>query len=317
MGLPPFRAREPLALVTRACPLCGSSEETRVFAEADFDAARLDRFAFAARKLPEYMHYRLLECPTCDLLYASPAPREEALVEAYGAAAFDAGEESRAAARTYGRLLPAIAARLPERRGALDIGTGDGAFLAELLRHGFRDVVGVEPSAAPIASADRAIRPLIRHGAFRVGDFAPGSLALVTCFQTLEHVYDPLRLARAVHGLLRDRGAVLFVCHDRRALTVRLLGLRSPIFDIEHLQLFSPRSARGLLARAGFADVETRRMVNRYPLRYWMRLLPLPPAVKGKMLSTLRATHVGAIPIPVPAGNLAVVGYKQSAPGGS
>lgn len=301
-------------MVTRPCPLCGSADESRIFAEADFDLGALGRFAFAARKLPEYMHYRLVECPVCDLLYASPLPERETLSEFYGDAAFDAAEESHAAARAYARLLPAVLRRLPERVGALDIGTGDGAFLGQLLAQGFRQVVGVEPSAAPIASADPAVRALIRHGIFRADDFSPASLLLVTCFQTLEHVYDPLELARAAHGLLRDAGAVFLICHNRRALSARILGLKSPIFDIEHLQLFSPTSARVLLEKAGFSDIETRAVVNRYALRYWVKLFPMPAAVKGRLLAALRTTGIGALPIASRVGNLAVIGYKRGAP---
>ena len=45
----------------------------------------------------------------------------------------------------------------------------------------------------------------------------------------------------------------MIVCHDRRAPLNRALGARSPIMDIEHLQLFSQASARALLERTGFA----------------------------------------------------------------
>jgi SAM-dependent methyltransferase len=302
-------------MVGRTCPLCGSGDQSRVFADADFDLAQLDRFAFASRKLPEYMHLRLVECPACDLLYASPLPEREALAQLYDDAAFDAGDESAAAARTYGRLLRAIVDRLPGRDGALDVGTGDGAFLGELLDQGFTRVAGVEPSAAPIASAPPRVRSLIRHGVLDPADFPPASLALFTCFQTLEHVYDPLWLARAAHPLLREGGAAFFVCHNRRAVSARLLGLRSPIFDIEHLQLFSPASARRLLETAGFADVRTRTVVNRYPLRYWARLFPLPGPVKQRVLAALDATGLGAVPVGAPVGNLAVVGFKPGATG--
>ena len=52
--------------------------------------------------------------------------------------------------------------------------------------HSFAGVVGVEPSCAPIAAAREDVRPLLREGIFRVEDFVPESLSLVTCFQTLK-----------------------------------------------------------------------------------------------------------------------------------
>ena len=61
-----------MEMMSRVCPLCGSSDTSTLFAEADFTLERLDSFAFASRKMPEYMHYRLVDCPGCDLLYANP-----------------------------------------------------------------------------------------------------------------------------------------------------------------------------------------------------------------------------------------------------
>jgi SAM-dependent methyltransferase len=297
-------------LVERSCPICGSSDASRIFAEATIDPSKLDQFAFASRKMPEYMHHRLVVCAACDLLYASPAPTAGDLDSAYDEAAFDSQEEARYASETYARLLEPILARLPSRRGALDVGTGDGAFLERLLATGFSDVAGVEPSAAPIAVAQPGVKPLIRHGVFRPGDFTSESLSLVTCFQTIEHLQDPLETCRQFHRLLRPGGAVLLIAHDRRALSARLLGRRSPIFDLEHLQLFSQLSARRLLEAAGFVDVEVRRVVNRYPLHYWVKLFPLPLAHKRPLIEALKTTGIGSVPIAIAAGNLAALGFR-------
>jgi SAM-dependent methyltransferase len=300
------------ALVPRNCPVCGSSQTDRIFAEASFAPSALDGFAFASRKLPEYMHYRIVACVGCDVLYSSPTPTREFLETAYREAEFDASEESRLAGETYGRFLDKLARRLPDRKGALDIGTGDGAFLQQLIDHGFTDVVGVEPSAAPIAVASPNVRPLIRQGPFRVSDFAASKFRLITCFQTMEHVDDPLGLCRDAHTLLRPGGALFLVCHNHRAVSARLMGLKSPIFDIEHLQLFSPKSIRKTLERAGFHDVEVHTVVNRYPLHYWAKLAPLPGPIKTPLLERLKRGVLGRTLLSVPVGNMAAIGYRQS-----
>jgi len=299
-----------MEMISRICPLCGSPDTSTVFAQANYDLERLDSFAFASRKTPEYMHYRLIDCPICDLLYATPLPREDYLAEGYGEAAYDSGTEAHYAAATYSDTLLTFIERLPDRHGALDIGTGDGAFLECLIENGFDGVAGVEPSRAPIAAAREDVRALIREGIFRGDDFAPGSLSLVTCFQTLEHLNDPQEMTRAVWGLLKPGGAAYFICHNRRALTNRLLGLKSPIFDIEHLQLFSPKSARYLLEQSGFTSVEVTTIVNRYPLRYWLRLLPLPQNVKRSLIAALDRMGIGGWSLSVPVGNIAVIGFK-------
>ena len=79
-------------LARRDCPSCGSADDSKVFAEQHLDLAALDASAFASRKRPEHMRLRLVECPVCELVYASPVPVAEALASAYEEAAFDSAE---------------------------------------------------------------------------------------------------------------------------------------------------------------------------------------------------------------------------------
>jgi SAM-dependent methyltransferase len=304
-------------LSPRACPVCGSTDDSRVFADARFDAGSLDGYAFASRKRPEYMRLRLVSCPGCDLVYASHVPDPDALARAYEDAAFDSGVEARFAARTYIDALGPLIGTLPDRAGAFDIGTGDGAFLLELLESGFTGVGGVEPSSTPIATADDRIAGLIEQGVFKPGMRAAGDLSLVTCFQTIEHVPDPAALVREAAGLLKPGGILAIVCHDRRAPINRLLGLRSPIIDIEHQQLFSPESVSQLLDRAGLVDIGHRVIHNRYPLRYWLRLLPLPRPARALAERLLVGGRAGDWAVTLPVGNLLAWGRLSEDGAGS
>lgn len=298
-----------ITLVSRRCPVCGATGG-RVL-PANVDPERLDGFAFASRKVPEYMHWRLVSCPSCDTQYADPAPPQDVLQAAYVGAEFDSAEAARSAARTYAGLLPGLLATTPSGLGALDVGTGEGAFLRELQRAGVDDVLGIEPSPAAAAAALPDVRPLIRAGTFPGVEVEDGRFRIVTAFQMLEHVADPLGLCRAARNVLHDGGALAVVCHDRRAPLNRLLGRRSPIFDVQHLQLFSRRSVRELLGRAGFSRVEVRPLVNRYPLRVWARYLPLPDRVKERVLDRLQQ-RAGALTVPLPVGNLVAIGYRDA-----
>ncbi|MDR3708424.1 MAG: class I SAM-dependent methyltransferase [Capsulimonadaceae bacterium] len=296
--------------LNRLCPICGSSDATDVFCDANIDAASLNSYAFASRKLPEYMHHRLILCPDCDLVYANPAPRIEALASAYEEAAYDSGEEAEFAARTYGAYTRKVAATLPDNCGAIDIGCGDGVFLEKLLDLGFDGVSGIEPSIAPILAAKPRIKPLIRQGLFSAAEFEPSSAILITCFQTIEHVYDPLQLCVDAHGLLKEGGALFLIGHNRDALSAKLLKTRSPIFDIEHLQLFSAASFRRLLTEAGYKSVRVFPIFNRYPLHYLVKLFPIPAANKIALLNGIKRLRAGYLPVTLALGNLGAVGYK-------
>jgi SAM-dependent methyltransferase len=128
---------------------------------------------------------------------------------------------------------------------------------------------------------------------------------------TIEHVPDPAQLCRDAHDLLAPGGALMIVCHDRRAPLNRALGMRSPIIDIEHLQLFSKGSARSLLERSGFGDVRVRRFANRYPLHYWLKLAPLPRVPKRALVTGARRGPLRRLSFPLPVGNLVVSGIRR------
>jgi hypothetical protein len=109
---------------------------------------------------------------------------------------------------------------------------------------------------------------------------------------------------------LRSGGALVTVTHDHRSVVNRLLGRRSPIVDIEHMQLFGAKSIERLFASAGFGDVGSRSFVNRYALRYWFRLAPLPAGWKRRLDRTLRRPTLVRIKVGVNVGNRLAWGFK-------
>ncbi len=299
-----------LSWESRSCPLCGSTAEGKVIVESNVEPGRLTEFAFASRKLPEYMHSRMVECADCGLLYGNPAVSSDSGLSAYKEAAFDSSQESRFAALTYARFIAEQLDRIASREKALDIGAGDGAFLEELVQLGFHDVTGVEPSAAPIACAKPDVRRMIRHDIFRARDFEGQRFDLVTCFQVMEHLWNPLELAREVNSILKPGGLFVTITHNLGALSARLLGDKSPIFDIEHLQLFSEKTIRALLQRADFSDIRVMPVWNRYPIHYWMRLAPLPRNLKKGLIRLTKQGPLATVACSLPAGNIAAVARK-------
>jgi SAM-dependent methyltransferase len=298
-----------LEFIPRACPLCGG-DDFQVLAEATIVEGRLTDSAFASRKLPEYMHSRMVECNLCGMLYANPVLRPETLADAYKEASFDSVAESRLAAVTYRTLLEPHLNALPTRTSALDIGAGDGAFVEELLALGFTDVVGVEPSEAPLDAAKPAIRGYLKCGIFAAEQFAPESLDLITCFQVIEHVWDPVKITSDALALLKPGGLFFIVAHNRRAFSARVMGTKSPIFDIEHLQLFDMRTGTTLLRNAGFSSIKVSSVQNEYPVDYWLKLFPLPGTLKSGVRRLAGISGIGNLLLSLPAGNLAVVGQK-------
>lgn len=256
------------------------------------------------------MCLRLLRCTDCDLVYAPKPPAIDFLLTAYSAAAYDSGPEAQAAARSYAKAMAPYVARLVGRSAAVDVGAGSGPLLPWLKESGFSPVIGIEPSRAAIEAAPPAVRPMLREGMFSPALLADVRPSLLCSFMTLEHLADPAGFLGAAYELLEPGGMLAVIVHNWRAPLNRLFGLRSPIIDVEHLQLFSPQSVRTLLERAGFVSIDLQSIGNAYPLRYWLRLTPLPKELKKRIAGILNRFGLLDMQILLRVGNVLAVGIK-------
>lgn len=296
----------------RNCPVCGTQPEgARLFLEENIDQSLFSGFSFSSRKEPEYMCHHLVRCPKCDLVYASRPPKQDEITDAYHMAEYDSSEDANDAALSYINAIAPIIAKLPRLDNALEIGTGNGAFLDHLITAGFKNVIGVEPSSAAISAAPEYRRKLIEEGIFRESDYAPESFDLICCFMTLEHVSEPLEIVGGALRLLRPGGVFIAVTHNYRSLTNRLLGKRSPIIDIEHLQLFSSKSVREIFKRSGYSEIHVNPFSNTYAVRYWARLAPLPKKLKQTISSVLAKIGADRLYLTLNVGNIVASGFRN------
>ncbi|HEY0842853.1 class I SAM-dependent methyltransferase [Methylotenera sp.] len=296
---------------SRSCPICNTqSSEAKLFLKKNIDPTQMSAFSFASRKLPEFMCHQLVQCPTCDLVYANEPPDQAILAHAYHVADFDSAQEADDAAAAYERAVQPVLNKLTNKGAALEIGTGTGIFLESLKSKGFGTLIGVEPSSAAIAAAPAHRQAWIREAVFKESDFQHESFDFICCFMTLEHVPNPHEIVSAASRLLRPGGAIALVTHDYRSPINRFLGRRSPIIDIEHMQLFSPVSIRQLLQRNGFESIEVNSFKNCYSLRYWIRLLPIGLGLKLKMIKRLDAVGLADTKLSFNVGNMISFGYR-------
>ncbi|MBN6150361.1 MULTISPECIES: class I SAM-dependent methyltransferase [unclassified Xanthomonas] len=295
----------------RACPGC-AGREVEHFADERIDPNKVSDFTYASRKTPEFMCLRLVRCAACDLVFAPRPPEDIFLSQAYSEAAYDSTPEAAAAAASYAQALAPHIKQLSDLSGAVDVGAGSGPLLPYLQRFGFKSVVGVEPSRAAINAAPEAVKALLIEGMFDPKMLKGQRVSLICSFMTLEHVANPGELVRSAYTLLEPGGMLAVVVHNWRAPLNRALGLRSPIIDVEHLQLFSHRAARALLSSNGFQDVTVKAIRNAYPLRYWLRLTPLPAGVKAALLRVLDLIGISGSLLPLRVGNIMAIGVKPA-----
>ena len=293
--------------IKTTCLNCESNNETVVKYDQSFSVENLNHEIFSARRETEHYHYRILRCRKCSLVFSSPVLSPADLAELYRGSKLTYARESAAIARTYMKYLRGHETLLEGKTSALEIGCGNGFFLRELRKFGFRDVAGVEPSEHAVAQAGD-LQSNIYCGLFEDASFEPNSFDLICCFQTLDHVINPLEVLIKSWKLLRPGGTVYVIVHNERALQARLFGEKSPIYDVEHIYLFNPSTISRICEKAGFRTARVFGVANTYPLEYWLRMSPIP--AKELLRETAKLFHASQWPITIPAGNLGIFAQK-------
>jgi SAM-dependent methyltransferase len=136
----------------------------------------------------------------------------------------------------------------------LDIGCGQGTFLAVMAKRGW-SVMGVDFDIEAVAAARRLHGIDVRVGTVNTVVDSGNKFDVVTASHVIEHVPDPLEFLMQCRELLRPGGCVVLrtpnvdsLGHRRYGRSWR--GLESP----RHLHLFTVGALEACGKRAGFAD---------------------------------------------------------------
>jgi 2-polyprenyl-3-methyl-5-hydroxy-6-metoxy-1,4-benzoquinol methylase len=209
------------------------------------------------------VHPDIFRCRDCTFVFNEPARGLVNHLDEYAGVEDPEFLEQRDARRvTYARELDRIEP-LCAGRDLLDVGCYAGFFLDDARRRGW-NVAGVEPCEWAAQHArdqlhlDVSTVPIEECDPTRRFD-------VVTMWDVLEHLADPVRAIRKIHRLLRPNGLLVFATHNLDAPIARLMGSRYPFFMEMHTIHLNNRTRDLLLARTGFELVE--RHTHRRALR--------------------------------------------------
>jgi SAM-dependent methyltransferase len=300
-------ARKGVLLAPTACAICGTLGNADDLYPPTFDEGSFNDRNFSARRLPDRVHYRMVRCRKCGLIRSDPAADQGSLSELYGRSTFDYAAEVPNLRRTYGRYL-AQAKSYSSGKSLLEVGCGNGFMLEEALAQGYSEVRGVEPSRDAIVAAapsvhDRIVRDIMRPGLFGAGEFDTACL-----FQVFDHLPEPGALLSEIRSVLSAGGVLLCFNHNVESASARILGERSPIFDIEHCYLYSPRTMGMLLEKHGFEVLESGAATNTLSLRHFLHLIPAPAPIKRALTRAAKRTRIDRVPLHLRLGNLYTIG---------
>lgn len=164
----------------------------------------------------------------------------------------------------YG-ILSSFLSALQKRSRILDVGSGNGATLANVCGKGFSAVgFDVDPVAAAVASQESGVDVRVANSLAEAG-FEEGSFDAVIANHVIEHVRTPLTDLSTCLRVVRSGGHALVAVPNAGCFQARVFG---PLWTAHeaprHQQLFSPVSFARLLDEVG-ADFEVHCRVFQSP----------------------------------------------------
>jgi 2-polyprenyl-3-methyl-5-hydroxy-6-metoxy-1,4-benzoquinol methylase len=136
----------------------------------------------------------------------------------------------------------------------LDVGCSNGAFISAAQSLGINGE-GMEPAAAPAQAAMES--GLKVHQGFLQDIHLPAaSFDVVTLFEVVEHLKDPLSLLKECHRILRQRGLLVIRTGNTDSWTAHYMKDRWEYLSISahggHISFFNPVSMGKLAKRSNF-----------------------------------------------------------------
>jgi SAM-dependent methyltransferase len=219
---------------TVPCLLCARSHASRVI------RARFGMTAMVA------------ECVDCRLAYQTPRPSQEACIAYMNWRWSSAGgyvtdnPHKRDVARRHTAI---VSARHPSRGHLLDFGAGSGTFVKAALDAGWQ-AAGVEHSPVAVQKASDD------YGVNLSMDVPDGWFDVITLWDVIEHLKDPLPLLTRLNGCLKPGGTLIVETGNYESWMRIAQGDQWGLYLLDHHYYFSPASLEETLHRAGFVDFQ-------------------------------------------------------------
>lgn len=295
---------------TIKCAICDTNQKANILFAQSIDFSKVDKNTFSARRIPEKVHYQLLKCKNCGLIFSSPILPPNKIKLLYRDSTVTYNEEIPSLKKTYGNYLKIALKYASLNPSLLEIGSGNGFFLEQVKEMGLKDFWGIEPGRGAIQMARKDIKRRLIQGFFPTKQIQNKLFDIICVLQTLDHIIDPNKFLKECLKALNRGGIILCILHDTEGLSVKLLGERSPIFDIEHIYLFNKSNLKKIFENDGFRVVEIFDVKNNYPLLYWLRMLPLPGVIKFTLVQLVKLVKLDKLEIALKAGNIGIIAQK-------
>jgi SAM-dependent methyltransferase len=201
------------------------------------------------KPLKDYQKAHLCKCNACGFVFAHRIPTEQELIDYYDGYGRN-DYLSPVTIKRYNELLDAMEP-FRETNKLLDVGCGIGYFLEVAKERGW-EVHGTEYT-------DRAIEICegkgisMKQGKLDPSNYEPESFDVITSFEVLEHINNPVEEITNFNTLLRNGGLVYLTTPNFNSLLRHRLKERYDVITYpEHLSYYTPSTLKKLFVKHGF-----------------------------------------------------------------
>jgi len=225
--------------MSRYCRICGSKD--------------LKYFA-------EFNGFHLRRCPNCELTQIADDLSQVRLEDYYDKAFFDSTygsllKDDRCRKREYDKFtyrIEEIEKFKPQKGRILDIGCSFGFFLHVAQSRGWSST-GIEIAEYAARYAKESLNLEVYNAETRKSQLPVDHYDVVTMWNVLEHLDDPITELNHLNSLMRKSGLLVFTTGSIDSYVRKLQGLRWRAFIPPiHVAHYNPKSVHTLLKNTGF-----------------------------------------------------------------
>jgi len=234
----------------------------------------------------------IVECANCGHRQLGRMPSEVELLSLYvGARADHYVDEVEGQLATAHATLAQIEKHVPVGR-ILDLGCWVGFLLRAARERGW-ETTGVEPSDFAAQYAREELGLDIIQADLLTAPLEPGSFDAILLGDVIEHLTEPLEALQHIATLLAPGGVLYMALPDSGSRLARTMGKRWWSVIPTHVQYFSRKSMRVLLARAGYETLDIHTAPKTFSVEYYLwRIGGYSPPVSERLKAIARRVGI-------------------------
>jgi SAM-dependent methyltransferase len=234
----------------KTCNYCGSTDQDRLFVIPDL---LLNRHDYKAT---------FVKCKSCGLVFQNPQPSIEDLIGSYP-------QKYHTYVKSIKKNSKLILERLVHNFGKwirnrqvfkyknkgrlLDIGCGNGNFLAGLKSYSGWELFGIEPNQNTITLDQELLSLNIKNSTLEEAGFQSNFFDVITLWDVFEHLRDPSSSLHEIHRILKPNGILIMRIPNGNSWEAKIFnsywaGLDPP----RHLYVFTPKLIKLILHKNNF-----------------------------------------------------------------